>query len=84
MSNKINCVLDTHSKEERKELINYITEKDGFIISNIDDFEGFQLVGIARGEIGFLGVIVSCDLVKNHGVKNFSSFEEYKNYCEAN
>lgn len=84
MSEKtFDCVIDTHSKEERKNLIDYITNKDGFIISNIDDFEGFQLVGVARGRIGFLGVIVSHDLVKNHGYKHFASVDEYISYSEG-
>ena len=84
MSEKtFDCVIDTHSKEERKTLIDYITNKDGFIISSIDDFEGFRLIGVARGSVGFLGVIVSCDLVKNHGYKHFESVDEYIEYSEV-
>ena len=76
------CVIDTQSTNERKKLIDYITIKDGVIVSNIDDYEGFQLVGVARGMVGFLGVIVSHDLIKNHGYKHFSSVDEYINSCE--
>jgi len=76
-------VIDTHSKEERKDLIDYITNKDDLIISNIDDFEGFRLVGVCGGKVGFLGVIVSHDLVSNHGYKHFVSVEEYIAYSEG-
>ena len=84
MSEKtFDCVIDTHSQEERNNLIDYITNKDGFIISNIDDFEGFQLVGVTRGTIGLLGVIVSRDLISNHGYKHFVSVKEYIKYSEG-
>ena len=84
MSEKtFDCVIDTHSKEERKTLIDYVTNKDGFILSNIDDFDGFQLVGVKRGMIGYLGVIVAHDLVENHEYKHFASVEEYISYCEG-
>ena len=83
MSEKVfDCVVDTKSKEERKTLIDYITNKDGFIISNIDDFEGFQLVGISRGMISFLGIVTSQDLV-DRGYKHFASIEEYIVYYEG-
>ena len=79
MSGKtFDCVIDTQSKAERKELIDYITNKDGFILSNIDDYEGYQLVGILRGIVGFLGVIKE----NNQGYKHFNSVEEYINSCE--
>ena len=83
MSEKtFDCVIDTHSKLERKNLIDYLTDKDGFIVSNIDDFDGFQLVGVSRGTVGFLGVIASFDLVKNHGYQHFTSVKEYIDYLE--
>ena len=84
MSEKqFDCVLDTHSKEERKNLIDYITKKDGLIVSNIDDFEGSQFVGVARGTIGFLSAIASRDFEKNQSDKHFASVEEYIAYSEG-
>jgi NAD kinase len=84
MSEKqFDCVLDTHSKEERKNLIDYITNKDGLIVSIIDDFEGFQFVGVHRGTIGFLSAIASRDFEKNQSDKHFASVEEYIAYSEG-
>ncbi len=41
MSNKpYDYLIKTKSKEERKALIDYLTDKDGFILSDIDDYEG--------------------------------------------
>ena len=84
MSEKqFDCVLDTHSKEERKNLIDSITNKDGLIVSNIDDFEGSQFVGVHRGTIGFLNTITSHDSEKNQSDKHFASVEEYIAYSEG-
>ena len=84
MSEKIfDCVIDTHCKKQRKILIDYITAKEDFIISDIDNFEGFQLVGVHKDMVGCLGVIVSHDLVKKHGYKHFGSVKEYINYSEG-
>ena len=80
---KYDCVVDTCSQKERQTLIDYVTTKDGLIVSNIDEFEGFQLVGVIRGMIGLLGVIVSRDLVENHGYQHFSSVDEYIEHCEG-
>ena len=83
MSNHINCVVDTHSKQERERLIDYVSEKELFV-SIIDDFDGFQLVGITySGDVGYLGVIAANDLVKNQGYKHFSSIDEYIAFREA-
>lgn len=84
MSKIIECVVDTHSKKEREELINFVSEKELFI-SVIDDYDGFALVGIRKdGVIGYLGVICTRDLVDNHGYKHFSSVKEFIAYHEAN
>ena len=86
MSKRINCVIDTHSAKERKELVDYIAEKD-LSIAVLDDNEGFQLIGVMyemETKIGYVGVIVSHDLVKKHGFIHFSSFEAYRKYREAN
>ena len=86
MSKRINCVIDTHSASERKELVNYIAERD-LSVAVLDDNEGFQLVGVMYEmgtNIGYVGVIVSHDLVEKHGFIHFSSFEAYRRYREAN
>ena len=46
MAKIIDAVVDTYSRRERKELINYVSSKEKFI-SVITDFDGFSLVGIA-------------------------------------
>ena len=84
MSEIINCVVDTNSKNERKELIDYVSRKELFI-SVIDDNDGFALVGIRKdGAVGYLGVICAKDIVDNHGHKHFASVKEFIAYHEEN
>ena len=84
MSEIIECVVDTNSKKEREELIDYVSGKELFI-SVIDDSDGFALVGIRKdGAVGYLGVICAKDLVDNHGCKHFASVKEFIDYHEEN
>ena len=84
MSEKVfDSVIDTRSKEERKALIDYITNKDGFIVSTIDEYEGFQLVGVVRGKMGYLGIVKISDIARFHGFEGFNSVEEYIKSCEG-
>ena len=84
MSKIIEGVIDTYSKKEREELINFVSEKELFI-SVIDDNDGFALVAIRKdGAIGYLGVICAKDLVDNHGYKHFTSVKEFISYHEEN
>lgn len=84
MSKIIECVVDTNSKKEREELINYVSERELFI-SVIDDSDGFALIGIRKnGGIGYLGVICAKDLVDNYGYKHFTSVKEFIAYHEEN
>lgn len=80
MSGIIECVVDTYSKKEREELIDYVSGKELFI-SVIDDSDGFALIGIRKdGAVGYLGVIC----VDNHGYKHFASAKEFISYHEEN
>ena len=63
--------------------IDYITNKDGFIVSTIDDYEGFQLVGVVRGKMGYLGIVKISDIARFHGYEGFNSVEEYIKSCEG-
>lgn len=82
MSEIVECVVDTNSKKEREELIDYVSSKELFI-SVIDDSDGFALVSIRKdGAVGFLGVICAKDLVNNHGYKHFTSIKEFISYHE--
>jgi hypothetical protein len=84
MSEIIECVVDTNSKKERMELINYVSSKELFI-SVIDDSDGFALVGIKKeGAVGFLCVVYTKDLVNNLGCKHFASVKEFISYHEGN
>jgi hypothetical protein len=79
---QFDCVIDTKSKEERKHLVDYITNKDGIVVSNIDDFEGFQYVGINRGAYSILAII-SPDNVKDYEDMHFPSVDEYIAYSDG-
>ena len=80
---QFDCVIGTKSKEERKRLVDYITNKDGIVVSNIDDFEGFQVVGISRGSYSILAIITSSDIINDYKDLHFPSVEEYIAYCEG-
>lgn len=84
MSKIIECVVDTNSKQEREELINYVSQKELFV-SMIDDYDGFILVGIRKdGYIGYLGIICAKDLTENHNWKHFLSVKEFIDYHDKN
>ena len=84
MSKIIECVVDTASKKERDELINYVSKRELFV-SLVDDGEGFRLIGIRKdGVIGYLGVICAKDLTEKHEWKHFFSVKEFINYHEDN
>ena len=81
MSKVIEGVVDTCSKEERLELINYVSSKVP-CISVITDFEGFSLVGVHKNSIGLIGTHVAKSLVDS-GVKHFTSVKEFIDYYEG-
>ena len=55
MSNKpYDYLIKTKSKEEGKALIDYLTDKDGFILSDIDDYEGERVVAVSRRGVSIL------------------------------
>jgi len=78
MSKVIEGIVDTCSKEERLELINYVSSKVP-CISVISDLDGFSLVGVHKNTIGLIGTHVAKSLVDS-GVKHFLSVKEFINY----
>ena len=84
MAKIINCGIDTKSRDERKELIDYLACNNA-IFSMVDsNFEGFQLIAVFPCGVGCVGVIVAKDLVENKDFKHLSSVAEFKKCCEAN
>ena len=83
MSKIINCVVDTYSKKERKELIDYISGKDKFI-SILSDQDGFQLFAISNNSCGQVGVLTASKMVREDYYKHFFSIEEFIEYQENN
>lgn len=84
MSKIIECVVDTNSKKEREELINYVSEKELFI-SVIDDSEGFKAIGIKKYDTyGYLDFLCANELLKKDECKHFASLEEFISYHEEN
>ena len=81
MSKVTTGVVDTCSKEERLDLINYVSSKIP-AISLITDFDGFSLVGVHKNTIGLIGTHVARSLVDS-GVKHFLSVKEFINYYEG-
>lgn len=84
MSNTIyESVITTLSKQERKILIDYLSEKDGMVISNIDDLEGQHIVGVSRGVITVLGIIPPMDILRGQYANMlFRCANEYISYLE--
>ena len=84
MAKIINCVIDTKSRDERLEPINYLAF-DNAIFSMVDrNYEGFQLIAVFPCGVGCVGVIVAKDLVNNKDFKHLSSVSEFIKHCEAN
>ena len=55
MAKVINCVIDTKSRDERLELINYLAF-DNAIFSMVDrNYEGFQLIAVFPCGVGCVG-----------------------------
>lgn len=82
MSNKpYDYLIKTKSKEERKILIDYLTVKDGFILSDIDDYEGFRVVAVSRRGVTILCVASSDALDEINNVV-FSSSNDYISFLE--
>ena len=77
-------VIYTSAKRERKTLIDYLTDKDGCVISNIDDPEGQFFVGVSRNGISVLTLIPAKVLAEYEGDCNrYFSVEEYISECEG-
>ena len=84
MAKIINCVIDTKSRDERLELINYLAF-DNAIFSMVDrSYEGFQIIAVFPCGVGCVGTIVAKDLVNNKDYKHFASVGEFIRHCEAN
>lgn len=83
MSNKpFDYLIKTKSKEERKALIDYLTDKDGFILSDIDDYEGERVVAVSRRGVTILRVASNDTLDEIDNVV-FSSSDDYISFSEA-
>lgn len=83
MSNKpYDYLIKTKSKEERKALIDYLTDKDEFILSDIDDYEGERVVAVSRRGVSILWV-ASNDVLEEIDNVVFSSSDDYISFLEA-
>lgn len=82
MSNKpYDYLIKTKSKEERKALIDYLTDKDGFILSDIDDYEGERVVAVSRRGVSIL-CVASNDVLEEIDNVVFSSSNDYISFLE--
>lgn len=79
MSNLINCVVDTHNKQEREKLAKFVSEKTKTKIV-IDSFNGFQLMAIHNENLGNVGVIVARNMINKEKFIHFSSYEQFEEY----
>ncbi len=75
-------LIKTKSKEERKALIDYLTDKDGFILSDIDDYEGERVVAVSRRGVSILCVASNDALEKSDNIV-FSSGNDFISFLEA-
>ncbi len=83
MSNKpYDYLIKTKSKEERKAIIDYLTDKDGFIISAINDYEGERVVAVSRRGVTVLCVASNGALEKSDNIV-FSSSNDFIFFLEA-
>ena len=79
MSNIINCVMDTYSKNERQRIIDFVLERQPLDYS-LSDYDGFELFGIFDGLASFVGVNVARCMVSKYHYKHFGSIDEFIRY----
>ena len=83
MSNKpYDYLIKTKSKEEGKALIDYLTDKDGFILSDIDDYEGERVVAVSRRGVSIL-CVASNDVLEEIDNVVFSSSDDFISFLEV-
>ena len=75
LTNNMKCIIDTHNKEERIKLSDYLSHHN--INYEVNDDNNFHLIVINNSTSGYIGVISAHDLVKNHGYKHYLSIDEY-------
>ena len=82
MSKIINCVIDTFSKKEREQIVDYISKREPFV-SLVDDYDGFELFAVSDLRAGWVGVMVARCMVEKYHFKHFHSLKEFINFHEG-
>ena len=69
------CIIDTHNKEERIKLSNYLSNYHINYVVNSNDDNGFHLIVIYKSISGYIGVISAHNLVAHQGYKHYLSID---------
>lgn len=70
------CIIDTHNKEERIKLSDYLSNHSINYEVNYDD-HGFHLIVINNHTSGYIGVISAHNLVAHQGYKHYLSIDAF-------
>ena len=72
------CIIDTHNKEERIKLSNYLSKCHiNYEVNSNDDDNGFHLIVIHKSISGYIGVISAHNLVAHQGYKHYLSVDAF-------
>lgn len=70
------CIIDTHNKEERIKLSDYLSNHNINYEVNNDD-NGFHLIVINNSTSGYIGVISAHNLVAHQGYQHYLSIDAF-------
>ena len=77
-ANNIKCIIDTHNKEERIKLSNYLSNYHiNYVVNSNDDDNGFHLIVIHKSISGYIGVISAHNLVAHQGYQHYLSIDAF-------
>ena len=71
------CIIDTHNKEERIKLSNYLSNYHINYEVNSNDDNGFHLIVIHKSISGYIGVISAHYLVAHQGYQHYLSIDAF-------
>ena len=74
---RIICVVDTHSKQEREDLVNFITSHNHLLVSVVSEKDGFQQIYVREDDV-WMAMTINNPEISIKTPVHYSSLEEFK------